>query len=117
MYATPIIRTNRTGGREQSDAALDLINISSSSEEGFVVEPLTLTEMEDMFRVAPSSIASKPVAFMGSTEASLFVTNSMETESRGCIDTRWTTIESELMDLLNDIPDISPVTFIESSEE
>ena len=101
----------------QSDAALDLINISSSSDEGFVVEPLTLTEMEDRFRVAPSSIASMPVAFIGSTEASLFVANSMETESRGCIDTRGTTIESEIMDLLNDIPDISLVTFIDSSEE
>ena len=64
MYATPIIGTNSTGGRMQSDAALDLINISSSSEEGFVVEPLTLTEMEDRFRVAPSSIASMPVAFL-----------------------------------------------------
>ena len=101
----------------QSDADLDLINISSSSDEGFVVEPLTSTEMEDRFRVAPSSIASMPVAFIGSTEASLFVTISIETELRGCIDTRGTTIESKLMDLLNDIPDISPVTFIDSSEE
>ena len=58
-----------------------------------------------------------PVAFMGSTEASLFMTNSMESGSQGCIDTRGTTIESELMDLLSDIPDISPVTFIGSSEE
>ena len=67
----------------QSDTALDLINTSSSSEEGFVVEPLTLTETEDRFRVASSSIASMPVAFMGSTGASLFVTNSIETGSRG----------------------------------
>ena len=117
MYATPIIRTNSTGGRMQSDTALDLINISSSSEEGFVVEPLTLPEMENRLRVASLSIAIMPVAFMGSTNASLFVTNSMETGSRGCIDTRGTIIDSELMDLLSDTPDYSPVTFIDSSEE
>ena len=117
MYATPILRTNSTGGRKQSDTALDMTNLSSTSEEGFVVEPLTLPEMEDRFRIASSSIASMLVAIMGSTEASLFVTKSMETGSRGCIDTRGTTIESVLMDLLSDLPDISPVTFIDSSEE
>ena len=101
----------------QPDTALDLIKITRSSEEGFVVEPLTLPEMEDRFRVASSSITSMPVAFMGSTEASLFITNSVETGSRGCKDTRGTTIESELMDLLSDIPNISPVTVIDSSDE
>ena len=101
----------------QPDTALDLINISSSSEEGFVMEPRTLPEMEDRFRVASSSITSMRVAFMGSTDASLFVTNSVETGSRGCINSRRTTIESELMDLLSDIPDFSPVTFINSSDE
>ena len=101
----------------QPDTALDLINISSSSEEGFVVENLTLLEMDDRFRVASSSITSMPVAFMGSTEVSLFIPNSVQTESRGCIDTRGTTIDSKWMDLLSDLPDISPVTFIDSSEE
>ena len=101
----------------QSNTALELINISSSSEEGFVVEPLTLPEMEDRFRVASSSITSMPVAFLGSTEASLFITNLVETGSRGCIDTRGTTIESELVDLLSDIPNNLPITFIDRSEE
>ena len=72
----------------QADTSLDLVNISSSSEEGLVVEPLTLPGMGDRFRVASSSTTSMPVAFMGSSEASLFVTNSVETRSSGCIDTR-----------------------------
>ena len=117
MYTTPVTRANNTRGQMQADTALDLINISRSSEDGFVVETLTLPQMEDRFRVASSSIRSMPVAFMGSTEASSFVINSVETRPSGCIDTRGTTIESELMDLLSDIPDISPVTFIDSSEE
>ena len=117
MYATPVTRANNTRGQMQADTALDLVNISSRSEEGFVVKSLTLPEMEDRFRVVSSSVTSMPVAFMGSTEASLFVTNSVETRPSGCIDTRGTPIESELMDLLSDIPDISPVIFIDSSEE
>ena len=99
------------------DTTLDLINISSSSEEGFMVEHFTLPELEDRFRVAPSSITNMPTAFMGSAEASLFVTNSVDARSTGCIDTRGTSIETELMDLLNDIPDISPTTFIDTSDE
>ena len=47
----------------------------------------------------------------------MFVTNSTETVSRGCIDTRGITNESELMDLLSEIPNISPVTFRDCSDE
>ena len=101
----------------QVDTALDMVIISISSEVGFVVEPLSLPEMEDRFRVASPSATSMPAPFIGSTEASLFVTNSIETSPSGCIDRRGTTIESEIMDLLSDIPDISPVTFIDSSDE
>ena len=99
------------------DTVLDLMNISSSSEEGFTVEHFSLPEREDRFRVAPSSITNMPTAFMWSAEASLFVTNSVDARSTGCKDTRGTSIESELMDLLSDIPDISPTTFIDSSDE
>ena len=77
-------------------------------------EPLSLPEMLDRSRVASSSVTSFPVAFMRSTEASLFVTNSIETRPSGFIDTRGTNIESELMDLLSDI---LPVSFIDISDE
>ena len=99
------------------DTALDLINISSSSEEGFTVERFSLSELEDRFRVAPSSITNMPTASMGSAEASIFVTNSVDARSTGYIGTRGTSIETELMDLLSDIPDISPTTFIDTSDE
>ena len=51
------------------DTALDLINISSSSEEGFTVEGFSLPDLEDRLRVAPSSISNMPTAFMGAAEA------------------------------------------------
>ena len=107
MYATPVTRANKTRDQKKVDTALDMVNISSSSEEGFVVEPLSQPEMEDRFRVASSFVTSMSAAFMGSIEASLYVINSIETRPSGCIDTRGTTIESELMDLLSEIPDIS----------
>ena len=117
MDSTPAGRNNNTRDPMLIDTALDLIYISSSSEERFTVERFSLPELEDRFRVAPSSITNMPTAFMGSAEASLFVTNSVDARSTGYIVTRRTSIETELMDLLNDIPDISPTTFIDTSDE
>ena len=117
MNSTPMGRTNNVTNPMLFDTALDLVNISSSSEEGFTVEPFSLPELEERFRVAPPSSTNMPTAFLGSTEASLFVTNSVDVRSTECVDTRGTSIETELMDLLSDIQDISPTTFIDTSDE
>ena len=57
-----------------------------------------------------------PTAFMGAAGAVLFPrSNEMETSSEHHIDTRGTTIESDLMDLLDEISNVSPLSFIGSS--
>ena len=99
------------------DTALDQMKISCSSEERLTVVHFFLPELEDRFRIAPSSATNMPTTFMGSAEASLFVTNSVDARSTECVETRGTSIETELMDLLSDIPDISPTTFIDTSEK
>ena len=86
MDITPIRRAN-TREPVLADTVLDLVNISSSSDEGFTVEPFTLPEIEDKFRVAPSSVMDMPIAFMGSAEASLFMSHPSEDRARGCKDT------------------------------
>ena len=47
----------------QSDTALDLINISSSSEEGVVVEPLTLPETDS--GLSPHILQACPLPLRG----------------------------------------------------
>ena len=55
---------------------------------------------------------------MAYAEASLFVNNiSTETNLGQHIDTRGTTIESEIMDLLYGKSDVSPLTFIGTSDD
>ena len=46
----------------------DLINISSSSGEDFAVEPFSLAELNERFRVAPFPLSDMPTAFMGQPE-------------------------------------------------
>ena len=96
----------------------DLINNSSSSGEEFAVEPFSLAELNERFRVAPFPLSDMPTAFMGATDAALFP-NSVEApiEEGQQVDTRGSLIENELMDLMDNISNISSLTFIGSSEE
>ena len=98
--------------------ALELINISSSSGEEFVVEPFSLAELEDRFRVPRSHLADLPTAFVGAAEAVLFAREiEMGNDSEHHVDTRGSNIENDLMDLLDEAIDVSPLTFIGSSED
>ena len=117
MDITPIRGANTTRDPVLADTVLDLVNISSSFDEGFTVEPFSLPEIENMFRFAPSSVMGMPTAFIGPAEASLFMSHPSEDRARGCIDTRGTSLESELMDLMNDIPDTSPTTMVDTSDD
>ena len=117
MDSTPVRINENTRDPILVDTVLDLVNNISSSVEGFTVEHFSLLELEDRLTIAPSSTTNMPNAFMGSAEASLFVTISVDARLTGCVDTRSASIETELMDLLSVIPDISPTTFIDTSDE
>ena len=97
--------------------ALDLINISSSSGEDFMVEPLSVNDLDERFRSAPFPLTDMSTAFMGAAGAELFP-NSADPQAGDCqqIDTRYSRIETELMDLM-DVSNTSSLTFIGSSEE
>ena len=59
-----------------------------------------------------------PTDFMGATGAVLFPSNTeRRTQEEQLIDTRGSLIENELMDLMDNISNISSLTFIGSSEE
>ena len=96
----------------------DLINISSSSGEEFAVEPFSLAELDERFRVAPFPLSDMPTAFLGAIGAVLFPNNGEAPIEEGQqIDTRASNIENELMDLMDNISNILPLTFIGSSSE
>ena len=96
----------------------DLINISSSSGEEFAVEPFSLAELDERLRGAPFPLSDMPTAFMGAAGAVLFPNNGEAPIEKGQHnDTRGSLIENELMDLMDNISNISPLTFFGSSEE
>ena len=96
----------------------DLFNILSSSGEELAAEPFSLAELDERFRVAPFPLSDMPTAFMGAAGAVLFPNNGEVPIAEGQhIDTRGSLIENELMDLMDNISNISPLTFIGSSEE
>ena len=55
MNTTSARRANTARDPMVVDTALDLMNISSSSEEGFTVEQFSFSELEDRFRVGYST--------------------------------------------------------------
>ena len=55
MNTTSARRANTARDPMLVDTALDLMNISSSSEEGFTVEQFSFCELEDRFRVGYST--------------------------------------------------------------
>ena len=97
---------------------VDLINISSSSGEEFMVEPLSVNDLDERFRTTPYPLTDMSTVFMGAAGAMLFPNSVNPQGSVGQqIDTRGSQIENELMDLMDDISNISSLTFIGSSSE
>ena len=90
----------------------DLINISSSSGEEFAVEPFSLAKLDERFRVAPFPLSDMPTTFMGAAGSVLFPINGKAPIGDWQhIDTRGSLIENKLMDLMDNISNISPLTF------
>ena len=83
-----------------------------------MVEPLSVNDLDERFRSAPHPLTDMSTAFMGAAGAVLFP-NSTDPQAGDDqqIDTRNSLIENELMDLLEDVSNISSLTFIGSSEE
>ena len=74
----------------------DLINISSSPGEEFAVEPFSLAELDERFRMAPFPLSDMPTAFMGAAVAVLFLDNGeVPIEEGQHIDTRGPLIEKK----------------------
>ena len=116
MSNSPVGRNSNMITPMITSPALDLINISSSSGGEFVEEPFFLPELEDRFRVPCSHLADLSTAFVGAAEAVLFARgNEMGNDSEHHVDTRGSNIENDLMDLLDDAIDVSPLTFNGSS--
>ena len=69
---TPL-NTESVNGKEPltTSPAMDLINFSSSSGEEFAVEPFTMAQLENRFRVVPFALT----ASMEATEAISFSNN------------------------------------------
>ena len=96
----------------------DVIDISSESGEEFVMEPGKIAQINERFRI--KTMGSDIMAcFVGSATAALFPpSNSIDRQ--GTIDTTGTTIEREIMELIEESP-LSPSTsslsFIDSEFE
>ena len=83
-----------------------------------MVEPLSVNDLDERFRTVPYPLTDMSTAFMGAAGAVLFP-NSVDSQAGDGqqIDTRDSRIENELMDLMDDVSNISSLTFIGSSEE
>ena len=116
MESTP--RNSILNRTDSMNPALDLINISSSSGEEFMVEPLSVNDLDERFRSAPYPLTDMSTAFMGAAGPVLFPSSTDPQAGDGQqIDTRNSRIENELMDLMDDVPNTSSLTFIGSSEK
>ena len=110
MDNTPVGNTNNTNVPMITSHTLELMNTSSCSGEEFALESLSLPDLEDPFRVAFSSRS-------GSAGAAIFTrSNEMEADSEHYIDTGRSTIANDIMELLNGIFNVYPMTLIGSSE-
>ena len=118
MNNTPVERNSNMTTTMVTSPTLELVNISSSSGEEFRVESYSLPELEDRFRIPHSDLIDLPTAFVSATGVVLFARdNEMGNDSEHQVDTRGSAIENNLMDLLDDAIDVSPLTFICSSED
>ena len=83
-----------------------------------MVEPLSVNDLDERFRSAPYPLTDMSTAFMGAAAALLFPNSADPQAGDGQqIDIRNSRIENELMDLMDDVSNISSLTFIGSSEE
>ena len=83
-----------------------------------MVEPLSVNDLDERFRSAPYPLTDMSTAFMGAAGAVLFPSSTdPQAGDDQQIDTRNSLIENELMDLLDDVSNMSSLTFIGSSEE
>ena len=97
----------------------DVIDISSNSDNEFVVEPGNVPQLLDRFRVNTTEEDPMTV-FMGSTAALLFPSGGNDVPTQDIIDVRGTRIERELMELVEeDLPSTPPSlpSFIDSDLE
>ena len=118
MSKTSVGRNSNMNTPMITSPALELINISSSSGEELVVEPFSLPELENRFRVPHIDLVDLPTAFVEAAEAVLFARgNEAGSGSEHHVDTRGSNIENDLMDLLDHAIDVSPLSFIGSSED
>ena len=118
MFSTPVAATNSAYTPMITSPTLELVKCSSSSGEEFEVEHLSLSELEDRFRIAPRTTDDMPSEFMGTAGAALFIQNSgSRVKTEHVVDTRGSVIENELMDLLDEVSEVSSITFIGSSED
>ena len=97
----------------------DVIDISSNSDNEFLVEPGTVPQLLDRFR-ANTADGNPMTAFVGSAAALLFPSGGNGVPPQDTIDVRGTRIEKELMDLVEgDLPSTpsSFPSFIDSELE
>ena len=83
---------------------VELINISSSTDEPFVVEE---SDVMERFRIGGPPTTNVMAAFMGAATASLFPeVGSPRDDDPMQIDTRGSSIETELYSLMGELPDL-----------
>ena len=83
----------------------DVVDISSDSENGFLVEPGNILQIEERFGANPMG-QDVMTAFIGPTAALLFPSIGVSVPQTDTIDTAGSRIEQELMELLveNQLP-------------
>ena len=94
---------------------IELIDISSDSNEQFTVDTADVMER---FRIGGPPTTNLMTAFMGAATASLYPENGSPQEDDPMqIDTRGSSIETELYSLMGELPNLSPISFFGSSDE
>ena len=111
-------QSNITEDLGYSPISPDVIDISSESGEEFVVELGNIAQLNERFRINTMG-SNIMAAFVGSTTAALFPPSN-SVDRQGTIDIAGTTIEREIMELIEESP-LSPssssLSFIDSEFE
>ena len=111
-------QSNITEDLGYSPISPDVIDKSSESGEEFVVEPGNIAQLNERFRINTMG-SNIMAAFVGSATAALFPPSN-SVDRQGTIDIAGTTIEREIMELIEESP-LSPssssLSFIDSEFE
>ena len=94
-----------------------LINISSDSGEEFITEQPCTEPLDLRFRIG-GPINDPMTAFVNESAARLFTVSETEAREDSVIDITGTDIEREMLSIVSentDLPNISPISFFESS--